>query len=124
MIACDTSVLIDYFEGASHPEVLRLDHEIRGKNVALPPVVVTEILSDPAAGSDLFQALFGIPILEPLSGYWRRAGLIRARIRALRLRAPLADALICQSCLDHNVPLLTRDRDFRHFARHAGLKLI
>jgi len=48
----------------------------------------------------------------------------RAKLLARKLRAPMADTLICQSCLDHNVPLLTRDTDFRHFVQHAGLKLI
>jgi predicted nucleic acid-binding protein len=34
----------------------------------------------------------------------------------------LADTLIAQACLDHEVPLVTRDPDFRHF-RTAGLRL-
>ncbi len=34
----------------------------------------------------------------------------------------MADALIAQSCLDHDVALVTRDRDFRNFARAAGLR--
>jgi predicted nucleic acid-binding protein len=36
----------------------------------------------------------------------------------------MGDVLVAQSCLDHKVPLITRDRDFRHFARLAGLKLL
>jgi hypothetical protein len=39
-------------------------------------------------------------------------------------KARLGDTLIAQSCLDHDTPLLTRDIDFRHFARLAGLKLL
>jgi predicted nucleic acid-binding protein len=39
------------------------------------------------------------------------------------IRAKTADALIAQSCIDHDVALITRDRDFRHFVRHCGLKL-
>jgi predicted nucleic acid-binding protein len=39
-------------------------------------------------------------------------------------KARLGDALIAQSCIDAKVPLLTRDRDFRAFARAAGLRLI
>ena len=35
----------------------------------------------------------------------------------------LGDALIEQSCLDHEVRLITRDRDFQLFARAAGLKI-
>jgi len=37
--------------------------------------------------------------------------------------AHTADALIAQSCLDQFAPLVTRDRDFRHFAQAAGLQL-
>ena len=40
-----------------------------------------------------------------------------------QVKAGLADSLIAQSCLDHDLALITRDRDFRHFARHAGLRL-
>jgi predicted nucleic acid-binding protein len=35
----------------------------------------------------------------------------------------LADALIAQSCIDHEISLIARDGDFRHFAKHCGLKL-
>jgi predicted nucleic acid-binding protein len=38
-------------------------------------------------------------------------------------RARLADTLIAQSCIDHGVRLVTRDADFRHFARIGGLRL-
>ncbi len=92
-------MLIDYFAGATLPEAARLDHELRGKNVVLPPVVVTEILSDPTAGPEVIQAISGVPMLKPLAGYWQRAGRVRARIRMLRLRATLADALIAYHAL-------------------------
>ncbi len=124
MIACDTSVLIEYLAGSPVPEAMRLDRELKSKNVAIPPVVLTEVLSDPGAGPELIQSLSSIPLLDPLDGYWQRAGRLRARLRALRLRAPLADTLISQSCLDYGVALLTRDADFRHFAKHCGLKLV
>ena len=52
-----------------------------------------------------------------------RAGILRARLHAHRLTFRLADSLIAQSCLDHNLALITRDRDFRHFAQHGGLRL-
>lgn len=32
--------------------------------------------------------------------------------------------LIAQSCLDHDLPLVTRDSDFRHFVRLAGVRLV
>ena len=54
----------------------------------------------------------------------RDAAETRARILAKRLRARLADTLIAQTCIDHRAPLVTRDRDFRHFSAHAELDLL
>jgi predicted nucleic acid-binding protein len=34
-----------------------------------------------------------------------------------------SDTLIAQTCIDHDVPLITRDQDFRHFVS-AGLTLL
>lgn len=124
MIACDTDVLVDYLAGNPVAEAMRLDHELRNKSVVLPPVVMTEILSAPGAEAEILEIVQSLPLLAPMPGYWQRAGTTRGMLRRLGHRAALADTLICQSCLDHDVPLLTRDRDFRHFARHAGLKLV
>jgi predicted nucleic acid-binding protein len=58
--------------------------------------------------------------LAVTDGYWQRAAALRARGLAARSRARLGDALIAQSCLDHDVRLITRDRDFQIFARAAA----
>ena len=50
--------------------------------------------------------------------------VIPPAVLAKRLRARLADTLIAQACVDHRVPLITRDVDFRHFAKHAALKVL
>jgi predicted nucleic acid-binding protein len=44
-------------------------------------------------------------------------------VLATRRKARFGDALIAQSCIDHGVALLTRDRDFVTFARAARLNL-
>jgi predicted nucleic acid-binding protein len=41
-----------------------------------------------------------------------------------QLRPKLADTLIAQSCLDHGVPLVTRDRGFSSFQKFAGLRVL
>jgi predicted nucleic acid-binding protein len=51
------------------------------------------------------------------------AGALRVRLLRRGLKARIADTLIAQSCIDHDVALLTRDRDFRNFAAQAGLRL-
>ena len=124
MIAADTSSMVAFLEGTrgSDTDVVQsaLDHQ----QLTLPSVVLTELLSDPALPRTVRTLLAGLPILDVEPGYWERAGLLRAAILKQRKKARVADALIAQSCLDQSVPLVTRDRDFRHFAAAAGLPLL
>ena len=62
-------------------------------------------------------------MLELHAGFWERAGRLRARTLGAGHKAKLADTLIAQCCLDHDVPLVTRDPDFKHFVQ-AGLRRI
>ena len=124
MIAADSSSLIAYLRGDEGSDVDWLEPALAMNQVVLPPVVLTEILSDPGLDRRVSRLLRELPVLEVLPGFWERAADTRARILANRRRAPLADTLISQSCIDHETPLITRDRDFRHFAQHAGLELI
>jgi predicted nucleic acid-binding protein len=80
--------------------------------------------SDPKLPKRVAEILEGLPVLELETGYWRRAGQLRAAVLARGMKAYLADALIAQSCLDHDVPLVTRDTDFVRFAKVGGLKLV
>jgi len=89
----------------------------------LPPVVITEVLSRPALSENSRLILLGVPVLDLHEGYWHRAGSMRADVKRLKLRSGLADVLIAQSCIDHDIPLVTYDLDFRHFET-AGLKLL
>jgi predicted nucleic acid-binding protein len=123
MIAADTSVLAAFLEGEAGPDVTAIATAIDDGRLRLPPVVITELLSYPKAGPRL-QAVIGTFLqLETDHGYWERAGETRRRVLTHGFKARVADALIAQSCIDHKVPLMTRDRDFRHFAKHCGLVL-
>ena len=123
MIAVDTSSLSAFLKGDGGADIDRLATALRGGQLCLPPVVLTEILSDPSLGPQLVAILGALETLPILDGYWRRAGLQRQELKRLHLRSKVADALIAQSCIDHDVPLITRDSDFRHFVKHCGLKL-
>ena len=63
-------------------------------------------------------------MLEISPGYWVRAGKLRTMLRKRGYGSKLVDTLIAQCCIDHDVPLLTRDRDFRPFSRFGGLALL
>jgi predicted nucleic acid-binding protein len=123
VIAIDTSSLVHYLAGSAGKDVEAVDAALAHSQACLPPVVLSEVLSDPKLPQRLEQALLQIPVLSLKPGYWERAG----RLRALAIRgghkAKLADTLIAQACLDHEVPLVTRDTDFRHFET-AGLRVL
>jgi predicted nucleic acid-binding protein len=124
MIAADTSTWVAFLEGGRGEDTQLLDQALEDRQVLMVPVVLTELLSDPKLPSAVAETLSEVPLIQIGSGYWRRAGALRAKVLAKRRRARLGDALIAQSCIDRGVPLLTRDRDFRTFAEAAGLDLV
>ena len=124
MIAADSSSLIALFRGDDGPDVQLLDRALHQGIVVLPPVVLAEMLSYPALDEEIAGLIRALSVLEIHPGFWERTAAIRARVLTLGLRARLADSLIAQSCVDHGVPLITRDDDFQHFADHAGLILL
>ena len=123
MIAVDSSTLIAFIEGNSGPDIDQFDDALSAARVVLPPAVIAEVLSQHGLPHEHRKLVLGIPALPLTEGYWERTGSIRARLLSLKLRAYLADALIAQACIDSDVALITRDGDFRHFAKHCGLKL-
>ena len=123
MIAADTSSLIAFFAGEEGDDVELVRSALSGSQLCLPPVVIVELLSDAKTRDLLEKAIADWPVLDPTDGYWLRASATRSALIAKKLAAKIRDALIAQSCIDHNVALITRDGDFRHFAKHCGLKL-
>jgi predicted nucleic acid-binding protein len=124
VIAADTSTWIAFLQGDGGEDVELLDKALQDRQVLMAPVVLTEVSSDPKLPSEVSQTLAELPLVEVGSGYWQRAGELRAKVLAKRRKARLGDALIAQSCIDHGIPLLTRDRDFRAFSDAAGLDLV
>ena len=124
MIAADTSSMIAFLQGDPGDDTDVIQSALDHQQLALPPVVLTELLSDPAIPRPVRTLLAGLPILDVEPGYWERAGVLRASVLKQKKKARVADALIAQSCLDQSTPLVTRDRDFRHFAKSAGLPLL
>jgi predicted nucleic acid-binding protein len=123
MIAADTSVLIDYFKGIINEQTNKVDEALAFHGLVLPPVVISELLSDPSLSSKFIGYLKEFPLLELREGYWQRAGQTRAILIKKKLKSRLADTLIAQACIDHNIPLITADGDFKHFHQYCGLKL-
>lgn len=123
MIAADTSSLIAFFAGERAPDTEQIAQALQGGQIAIPPVALTEVLSDATCFAQLAPVVSHWPQLDITQDYWLRAAKIRAILLEKKLTAKIPDTLIAQSCIDHDVALITRDADFRHFAKYCGLKL-
>lgn len=124
MIAVDTSSMIAFLQGdgAERHDTEAVAAALKQGVAVLPAPVLSELLSDPQLEDDVVELFLSMPILSIHDGFWIRAGRLRSRVLAAKRRARLADALIAQNCVDHQVPLITGDADFRHFVRFGGLE--
>jgi predicted nucleic acid-binding protein len=123
MIAVDSSTIISYINGIEGDDTQRLHTLLLTDQAAICPLVITEVVS---SGIDLRtkRLLEEFRLLDFDEAFWFRAGALRQKILDQGLKSRLADAVIAQSAIDHDAFLLTRDKDFRHYARHGGLKLL
>ena len=83
MIAGDTRTWIAFFQGEGGESRL-LDRALEDKQVLMAPVVLTEALSDPKLPREVAHTLAQLPWIEIRSGYWERAGALRAQVLAKR----------------------------------------
>lgn len=123
MLAVDTSSFIAYLQGEKGEDVQAIDLALRNQHLSLPPIVLTELLSDHSLSSNLQSLILNVPALELVPGYFERAGRLRAKVMSKGHKAKLADILIAQSCIDHQAPLVTRDRDFLGIQKCSLLQL-
>lgn len=123
MIAADRSALTAYFKGDDCREAAQVHVALTASDLCLPPVVLTEMLTNPVAHDEMMQTVAGFPLLPVTDGFWERAGTTRRTLREMNIRVKISDTLIAQSCIDADVALITREAEFLHFARHCGLKL-
>src|ERR1700682_3358827 len=101
MIAIDTSSWVAYLSGDQGRDVEEVDAALALKQVVLPPVVLSELLSNAKLPKTYIALLKEIPLLSVQEGYWERSGILRAKVLTKGHKARLADTLIAQSCIDH-----------------------
>jgi len=127
MTLVDTSVWIDYFNGAKNPQVECLDALLADDVVIMGDLILLEILQgirDDRAYRTTREHLRALDQLE-LFGNHRVdecAGHYRALCKKGITIRKTAGIIIAGFCIHHDVPLLFRDRDFQPFVEHLGLK--
>ncbi len=123
MIAADTSSLIAYLTGDEGPDTALLENAMNALELILPPPVLTELRAGAVMEEAVDSLISQARLLPIMPGFWERAGRNRRLLITKGLKARLGDALIAQACIDSGVPLIARDRDFRHFEQWCGLTL-
>lgn len=133
-VLVDNSVWIDSLRGTATPETATLrafilDGDRSDTSVLVGDLILLEVLrgiSHDRVFRTIRSRLLSFAQVELSGTYIAKAAV--DHYRALRLRGATIrksiDCLIAAWCIEHEVPLLTSDRDFLPFARHRGLKLI
>ena len=129
MIVVDTSVWIDYFNGAATPEVEILDRRLGAEPLMIGDLILAEVLQGFRSDADFNRARQMLAALEfsPMVG--RRVALAGAQnYRALRSRGVTVrktiDVIIGTFCILNRHRLLHCDRDFDPMEVHLGLRTV
>jgi predicted nucleic acid-binding protein len=129
MIVVDTSVWIPYMHGHNTPEVQRLTALPRLRDIIVGDVIMMEVLSGARSekiASELREEFeqFELRAMAGFSGAIAAAQHYRTlRGLGITVRSSI-DVLIASYCIEGDHTLLHRDRDFDHFERHLGLKVL
>jgi predicted nucleic acid-binding protein len=127
VILVDSSVWIDYFNGAVTPETERLDGLLGRQPVAIGDLILAEVLQGFGDESEFLRALRALTQLTVVEMGGQRVAIQAARnFRSLRRRGITVrkriDSLIATWCIENGCQLLYSDRDFEPFVRHLGLR--
>ena len=129
MIVVDSSVWIDYFNGAPTREADLLDGLLAEEPIVVGDLILVEVLQGFRDEREARRALAAMDalVVQPMVG--REVALAAARnYRALRARGvtirKTIDVLIATFCMENGHSLLHADRDFDPIEEHLGLRTI
>ena len=129
MIIVDTTVWVDYFQGAWNPETDWLHAELDRERLGLTDIILCEVLQgvrNDVVAKEVEGKLLKLEVFE--TGSVALAREAARNYRALRLRGHTVrktiDCLIATFCLREQHSLLHRDRDFDPIEKFLELSVI
>ncbi len=129
MIVVDSSVWVNYFNGAGTRETALLDSILGLEPVVIGDLILAEVLQGFRTDRDMRRARAALDalIFEPMVG--RDIALASAsNYRALRAKGVTVrktiDILIATFCMENKHALLHSDRDFDLIEEHLGLETL
>ncbi len=127
MMLVDSSVWIDYFSGNSSPETDFMDGVLGVSAIAIGDLILTEVLQgfrhdkDYNTAKRLLEDLTIFELLGTKMSVRSSNNFRKLRKKGLTIRKT-ADVIIASFCIEHNLPLLFSDKDFKPFVKHLGLR--
>ena len=128
MILVDSSVWIDYFNGAVTPQTEKLDTLLGSELVAVGDLILMEVLQGFSSERDFNEArkMMTSLIVVELGGE-KTAIQAAKNFRMLRRLGETVrktiDTVTATRCIESRYELLHGDRDFEPFVKHLGLKV-
>ena len=129
MVIVDTTVWVDYLQGAENPETNWLNTELDRQRLALTDIILCEVLQgvrDDVVAKEVERRLLNLEVFD--TGGVALAREAARNSRALRSRGHTVrqtiDCLIATFCLRGQHSLLHRDRDFDPFEQFLELSVI
>lgn len=126
MILVDSSVWIDYFNGLDTPQTTALDDTLGKRTIAIGDLILVEILQGFRSDRDyrtarrLLNELLQFDLLGCDMAIKSAEHFCTLRKKGITIRKT-ADVIIATFCIEHGLPLLFSDKDFKPFVKHLGL---
>ena len=110
-----------------HPAVALLHKALtESDNIVIAGIVLQELLQGfhgPKDQARIVERMQALPLLNPSRDTYIQAATLRNTCRRRGVQLGTIDALIAQLCIEHDLALLTADKDFVHAARFVPLRL-
>ena len=129
MILVDSSVWIDYFNGAATPQADKLDGLLGREPLAIGDLILIEVLQgfdddrDFVKSRRLLTSFAVIQIGGPEIAIAAAQNFRYLRKRGVTVRKTI-DTMIATRCIESGYDLLHSDRDFEPFVQHLGLRIV
>ena len=126
MIVVDSTVWIDFFNGRDLPHVRHLRALLGAREIILGDLMLCEILQGLRTERHAAEVEALLRRFEIVAMGGEQIAVVAARnFRHLRARGVTVrktiDLLIGTWCIEHRMPLLHNDRDFKPMAQYLGL---
>jgi predicted nucleic acid-binding protein len=127
-IIVDSSVWVDYFNGILNKETNLADELIFHNKALLLPIILQEVLQGIREYSlfvEIKKSFLAYEFIEynQIQMSIDAAAIYRVvRRKGITVRKP-NDCLIAAICIENNISLLHKDRDFNQIAKHTSLQI-